>query len=801
MADKYSVDDILAEVSRRRRQEGGSDPSPGVSRRASVQPDAAPFQMSGMTGEFDPPIRRSAAEDTQPEISAFSRSAADPMATRVDLPAQRPDPKRSAQRARDLGATQVIPVQRPSSDEDGLEKRRQEKVRQFMESPRPAFDEEEQEDDLQEDDSIASLSQFFGGLRRVGPAAGGGRSAKRDAPEKERRRPASRQDEPSAPRESRKREDRRAESAREGNSSRRTAPVEGEYRTPAQAREVRARILRDKRSCSVRVLLTGIGTAVLLYLSLCNLYPIPLLHPVCPEVDMRVFLLLHLILLLLIAIVSLPALGSGIVGLFTGRANRDTPATLCTVAVVIHGVALILAEDGLHTGEGSFYFVVAAAALFANAIGRRTDAVRMERNFAVVSAEAAHTGDYLLTGRLAAELTEGQGFEEPAVAYPVEVGFPDEFVRLSGSDGGSDGFSRYLPYFFLLFSILLGAISVLLFDQSGLSGLSIFCATLCMASPLTALLVGSVPLARAAAALTKAGAMISGAESVEKFQDLNTVAVDANGLYPVGSVELHSIKSFAQSRVDEAILDAASLMMQVDGLLKEIFLEMIGGNTRILKPVDQVVYHDRAGLSAEVDGKQVLIGNRTLMEQFSISTPSKDYEKKFVRGDREILYLANSGEVTAMFVLSYRTAPAVERWLGQLARREISLVVQSTDPNITEARIARDYNYPKEFIRIIPAALREPYLKTIAPRKRGRAYVISIGGFAVRMRALSALLTLRRSVMTGTALQIAGLILGYALVAFLSFSGAAASLGFAQILIYQGFWMAAVLLFPNLSRY
>ena len=35
---------------------------------------------------------------------------------------------------------------------------------------------------------------------------------------------------------------------------------------------------------------------LLLYLSLCNLYPIPLLNPICPEVNMQVYLLVNLLL-------------------------------------------------------------------------------------------------------------------------------------------------------------------------------------------------------------------------------------------------------------------------------------------------------------------------------------------------------------------------------------------------------------------------------------------------------------------------------------------------------------------------
>ena len=306
MADKYSVDDILAEVKQRRRQEeGAQSPRLRAERRApertSAASDAAPFRLTGMTGEFEPPAGRqsSRAEEGVPS---------DPMATRVDLPAQRPEGRRPAQRARDLGATQVIPAQRAGGEDRSLEQRRQEKVRQFLETPRPAFEEDEREDKEEdgEDGAIGSLSQFFGGLRRVGPAAAVDRKAPAP-PERGRNRPVPRGEEPPARERAREAKAGRRPAQAQERGERRAAPVEGEYRSPAQAREVRGRILRDKRACSIRVILTGAGTGLLLYLSLCNLYPIPLLHPVCPEVDMRMFLLSHLILLLAVAIASAPA--------------------------------------------------------------------------------------------------------------------------------------------------------------------------------------------------------------------------------------------------------------------------------------------------------------------------------------------------------------------------------------------------------------------------------------------------------------------------------------------------------------
>ena len=321
-----------------------------------------------------------------------------------------------------------------------------------------------------------------------------------------------------------------------------------------------------------------------------------------------------------------------------------------------------------------------------------------------------------------------------------------------------------------------------------------------MASPLTPTIVGNLPLLRAAKSLSPEGAFISGYDAVETFEDMNCIVVDSGELYPAGGVEMHGIKAFAQSRIDEAILDAASLMCQVDGLLKNIFLEMIGNKSDILKPVTDVVYKDGKGLSARVDGKTVLIGNRALMSAHSIEMPSHDYEKKYVKGGREILYLANSGEVTAMFVLSYRPNPEVAKWLRVLAKKELSLIVHSTDPNITPRKISMDYHYPEEFIQVIPSDLRERYLTLTAPQERAKAYIMSLPGAAVRLRALAAIHTLKQAMVVGTVLQMAGLVLGYALVAFLAFTGAMSAIGFGQLAIYQLFWAVAIMLIPNLKK-
>lgn len=803
MANNYNVDDILAEVQRKKEtvKKASLDPTPvreplKASDRKN-QSSTAPFQLKGMTGEFEAPERSKKGLE-RPLDSPFAKGADTKAperasvatrteATRTDLPTNRVAGAVSDK-------TRVIPAVRPQED-DGLQLRRQEKIQKFMQSSFSTIQGEPTDTPDADPDSIEGIGRYFGGLRQSRALAGKSPDKSADAGGVK---------EKSAKKAEKPR--RQAPPPRAAAKPKKAPPIEadteGEYQSPADARDVRHDILSIKRSLSTRLLITGGCAALLLYLSLCNLYPLPLFNPICPEVDMRVFMMVNLIVCVISALAANAVIGGGLASLFTLKADQDTPAALCTLAVIAHGVALIMNPDQIRTGESSFYFVIAALTLLANTVGKRMMILRIERNFAVASVDAQRTGEYLLSGdKLAVKLAEGQGFSEPAIAYPVKVGFPEKFLKLSYSDDYSENFSRYISPIFLLFAVGLSLVCRLAFDRSWLEAFTIFCVVLCMASPLTPTIVGNLPLLKAAKSLSREGAFISGYSAVETFEDMNCVAVDSGELYPAGTVELHGIKAFAQSRIDEAILDAASLMCQVDGLLKDIFMEMIGNKSAILKPVDDIVYKDGQGLGAKVDGKLVLIGNRALMSAYGVEMPSQDYEKKYVKGGREILYLANSGEVTAMFVLSYRPNAEVARWLQVLAKKELSLIVHATDPNITPKKIAADYQYPEEFMQVIPAELRARYLTLTAPRERAKAYIMSLAGAAaVRLRALAAIHSLKQAMVVGTVLQMAGLVLGYALVAFLAFTGAMSAIGFGQLIIYQLFWAAAVMLIPNIKR-
>ena len=58
---------------------------------------------------------------------------------------------------------------------------------------------------------------------------------------------------------------------------------------------------------------------------------------------------------------------------------------------------------------------------------------------------------------------------------------------------------------------------------------------------------------------------------------------------------MRGMKTFAGARIDDAILDAASVFEASNSILRDAFMQVILGKTKILKKVDSVVFEDMMG--------------------------------------------------------------------------------------------------------------------------------------------------------------------------------------------------------------
>lgn len=573
-----------------------------------------------------------------------------------------------------------------------------------------------------------------------------------------------------------------------------------DYTGPQDIPDIKEDFRRVKSGLVTRFSLTFLLFLVLLYFSAAEYIGAPLPGFLSPTEQPRVFLIASMIPVILAALVCNTVIGGGLLSFFTFHADGDSLSAVSVIAVLVQGVALALMPEHFSDARIGVYFTMVVLGLVCNTVGKLLIINRISTNFKMVSGPGEKKAVLLVRDReLAQDLARGLDIDLPVIAANCDSGFLKHFLDQSYACDSTDGVTRVLAPIVTAGGLIIAVASYFLTEDIFVA-LTNFAACMAISAPITSAFVGNLPLYRASRALAPAGAMLSGFEAVDTFSEVNAVTLEGSDLFPESSVQLHNIKMFEKNRIDDAILDAASAVCSCNGTLRGIFMKIIQGNTSMLKKVENLTYEDGMGLSAWVDGKRVLIGSAELMRRHDIDTPSRDYELKYRTGDRELIYLANSGELIAMFVVSYLADDGIARVLEDMERKGVALIVKSTDPNLTGKKIASVYDLPEDMIRVLPAKLHRDFDHVTAPRDAAKAGLAGCGGACGFLGGVSAAIGVKSAMGLGMILQIVGVVLGYGIVAFFSLMGGIQQVNVFTVMAFQILWGAGVLLFPNLKK-
>ena len=106
-----------------------------------------------------------------------------------------------------------------------------------------------------------------------------------------------------------------------------------------------------------------------------------------------------------------------------------------------------------------------------------------------------------------------------------------------------------------------------------------------------------------------------GYQSVEDYYDINSVMIDASTLFPEGTINLCSIKLFSGTKIDEALIEAASLASHGNSILKDLFNDVISGKQKMLSHVENFVYEDSMGLCGWINNRRIIFPFRAIWRQ------------------------------------------------------------------------------------------------------------------------------------------------------------------------------------------
>ena len=539
---------------------------------------------------------------------------------------------------------------------------------------------------------------------------------------------------------------------------------------PNQEAEIRVNINLLRNAVFFRTVSLAVLTVIGAFLAIGE-SSYTLLYPALSQLmTVRGYCFLHLILGLLILFITFPTVINGMRKLFHREADSDTIAAMPLIPCLLTVLATIFVPEPMQHNLVHIFLPVSSFILLMNSIGKLFIIRRATRNFALLT---KNFEKYIVTcvqsETAAEELTRGVVQDYPILATIRKTKQMSDFLRHTYASDLADRFSKKLAPIVAGISLLLAAaitgirIGVL---ETPAENIPFFCSVLTMlltagcsaGIPLTV----NLPLDRASKRLCPHGCTLLGYQSVDDFYDVNSILVPAATLFPKLSITISGIKNFSGFQVEEALLDAASMVYAADSILQNAFAALVeekdGG---MLYQVEDCSYEDNLGICGWIRHRRVLLGNREMMMAHHVEgMPTKVRELEMTSGSQDVLYLSVSGVVAGMFVIDITADPMVKRQMQRLKEEQISVVVKSVDSCITLQRLTTLFGVPDSMLKILPSADNDLYEKETAPLQDVSASTIHDGSFFGTARLLLEARSIKRAATTGLLLQVIAVILG-----------------------------------------
>ncbi|MBD5146633.1 MAG: hypothetical protein HDT21_12100 [Ruminococcus sp.] len=567
-------------------------------------------------------------------------------------------------------------------------------------------------------------------------------------------------------------------------------------------------IAQLKGSLILRLFVLIICFAASLYIAFANdTQALPIMDLLNKRTETNTYLFVNAIIGLLACFASYTVISCGLSKLLSFKADCDS---LCAVSAVSSiASAMIMFANG-NLVKGSYvhvYIPVAVASLLFNTLGKLFIVNRTQRSFRFVSGSGDKYAIFPVEDEETAQnFTRGALSDFPRLAAMRRTELISDFLKTSYSGDGADRFCRVFTPIALAAAAAIGLIAGFMGrtehgSSSMFVGISVFVGVVAICAGFSIMLVVNLPMLRASEKNSEMQGVVIGYDSVEEFAETNSILVDAEQLFPAGSVRLSAIKVFSDTRIDEAIVEAASLTTQAGSILKNMFYDIIAGKTELLNPVESYIFEDSMGLCGWINNKRVLLGNRELMINHSIEgIPPLTKEKEYTENGRYAVYLSISGELSAMFLVEIIPTMEVKNAFHDLQRNGVYAMIRTVDSLVSINRLSELFEVSPEYLKLIPFRVHEQFAETTSYQLRHKATLACSGRFAAFTSLILSCRHMKTTIGFGIGLQAVAMLLGILICLAMVVIGSYQEISVSMEILYNFIFTAVLVVFQLFRR-
>ncbi len=212
----------------------------------------------------------------------------------------------------------------------------------------------------------------------------------------------------------------------------------------------------------------------------------------------------------------------------------------------------------------------------------------------------------------------------------------------------------------------------------------------------------------------KNGVLIKKAEALEILEKVNTIVVDKTGTLTMGKPRLQSVIQDSEFKIQdlesqnrfsetEILRFAASLEKSSEHPLAEAIIKGANEQNINLAKVENFESITGKGVSGEIDGKKILLGNTKLLEENKIAVSQNGKADVLRQDGQTVMFVAVDGKLVGLIGVADTIKESAIAAIAELHRNKIEIVMMTGDNQTTAEAVAKKLGIDKVFADVLPA--------------------------------------------------------------------------------------------------
>lgn len=199
------------------------------------------------------------------------------------------------------------------------------------------------------------------------------------------------------------------------------------------------------------------------------------------------------------------------------------------------------------------------------------------------------------------------------------------------------------------------------------------------------------------------GVLIRDAEALERLEKVDTVVVDKTGTLTEGKPQVTKLVPAAGFSEEELMRYAAGLEKGSEHPLAHAILEKAKDMELKLSEAKDFDSPNGKGVTGRIEGKQVLLGNRLLMDSEDVDTSAFDEKADELRKDgATVIFAAVGGKICGLLAIADPVKETTAAAIAALQREGVRVVMLTGDNRTSAEAVARKLRIDEVKAEVLP---------------------------------------------------------------------------------------------------